>query len=289
MIPVSTRMADFCTSPSGSHAPRSVPCQMTSLLLSGCSRTSAVPFFTDSLTLGTALFRRWLWRLPCLFRPYPAGNCSMLQWYCGRSRHRLRLWSGALHRPHRIPLYKNATNANTLNIELCDVVKNGKYDVTEKTLENAIELTRSYMQKYNIPIDRVIRHFDVTGKHCPAYYMDPAAWDAVKARITNETDSPETAVSGCAYNGIDYSLLFSAKYYSDRYADLKAAFGYNETLLFNHFITCGMAEGRQAIESFNVQVYKSRYPDLQKAFDEKLPLYYQHYIQFGINEKRSAL
>lgn len=178
-------------------------------------------------------------------------------------------------------LYKIATNTNTLNIELCDVVKNGKHDVTKKTLENAIELTKSLMKKYNIPISNVIRHFDVTGKYCPAYFMDEKKWKDVKDRITSQTQS-------YTYNGLDYSAVFSAEYYSNKYSDLKGAYGTNATGLFNHFITCGMKEGRQAIDTFDVHVYKERYVDLQKVFGNNLPLYYQHYIQLGIVEKRKA-
>ena len=87
----------------------------------------------------------------------------------------------------------------------------------------------------------------------------------------------------------DYSLVFNATYYFDKYADLKAAFGTNSTALLNHFKTYGMKEGRQAIESFNVLAYKERYPDLQKAFGEDLPSYYKHYIEFGYKEGRSAI
>lgn len=86
-------------------------------------------------------------------------------------------------------LYKICTNTNSINIELCDTVKNGKYDVSEKTLNNAIELTRSLMKKYNIPISNVVRHFDVTGKSCPSYYVDNTEWNKVKNRISNLNSS----------------------------------------------------------------------------------------------------
>ena len=87
-------------------------------------------------------------------------------------------------------LYKVCTNTNSLNIELCDVNKNGTFDVTDKTLENAIKLTRELMKKYNVPIDRIVRHFDVTGKNCPAYYVDNNVWASVKTRISGtDTDS----------------------------------------------------------------------------------------------------
>lgn len=67
-------------------------------------------------------------------------------------------------------LYKKCTNTNSISIELCDEVKDGKVYPSEKTIENALELTKELMQKYNIPKENVIRHFDVTGKKCPAYW-----------------------------------------------------------------------------------------------------------------------
>ena len=86
-------------------------------------------------------------------------------------------------------LYGIAKNANTLNIELCDTQKNGKYNVSDKTLSNAIALTKDLMKKYNIPIENVIRHFDVTGKSCPAYYVDEILWNEVKNKIQKTSSS----------------------------------------------------------------------------------------------------
>lgn len=80
-------------------------------------------------------------------------------------------------------LYGIATNRNTLNIEMCDTVKDGQIKAQEGTIVNTIKLVREKMQQYNIDIDHVIRHFDVNGKHCPAYLMDEQAWEEFKARI----------------------------------------------------------------------------------------------------------
>lgn len=91
------------------------------------------------------------------------------------------------------------------------------------------------------------------------------------------------------YNGLDYSPVFDAAQYVARYTDLQEAFGDDAAALFGHFITNGMSEGRQAIDTFNVHVYKARYPDLQKAFGNDLPAYYHHYIRCGRNEKRNAV
>lgn len=81
--------------------------------------------------------------------------------------------------------YGKATNANTLNLEMCDSKKNGVYEATPQTQENAITIIREWMKKYNIPIDRVIRHYDVTGKQCPAYFVDEKKWAEFKNKIIN--------------------------------------------------------------------------------------------------------
>ena len=40
------------------------------------------------------------------------------------------------------------------------------------------------MKKYNIPAENVIRHYDVTGKNCPKYFVeDEEAWKQFKADI----------------------------------------------------------------------------------------------------------
>jgi glucan-binding YG repeat protein len=73
--------------------------------------------------------------------------------------------------------YGQCTNFNSLSIELCDTVRNGKYECTEATKANAVQLTLSLMNKYNINKDHVIRHYDVTGKVCPAYWVDDSKWE----------------------------------------------------------------------------------------------------------------
>ena len=41
----------------------------------------------------------------------------------------------------------------------------------EKVVANTIWLAAQLMQKYKIPIENVVRHWDVTGKICPAPYV----------------------------------------------------------------------------------------------------------------------
>jgi N-acetyl-anhydromuramyl-L-alanine amidase AmpD len=85
-------------------------------------------------------------------------------------------------------LHGVVTNTNSISIEMCDTAHDGKLMATDATLRNAAALGRKLMALYGIPIDRVVRHFDVTGKHCPAYFMDSAAWEAFRLRLTGKED-----------------------------------------------------------------------------------------------------
>ena len=60
------------------------------------------------------------------------------------------------------------TNANSIGIEIC-VNADGDY---EKAFNNAIELTKYLMKELNIPVERVIRHYDASRKNCPASMSD---------------------------------------------------------------------------------------------------------------------
>ncbi len=88
---------------------------------------------------------------------------------------------------------------------------------------------------------------------------------------------------------IDYSAVFDAHYYADHNADLKAAYGYDENKLLDHFIHYGMKEGRRANAEFDVISYRNLYPDLRVAYRNNLTDYYMHYIEFGKGEGRKAL
>lgn len=94
---------------------------------------------------------------------------------------------------NKAKLHGIAKNANTLNIELCDTIKNGVIYPSEATIAQAVELTKLLMQKYNIPVSNVIRHQDVTGKKCPAYWSDDTKWqNEFKARLTSAAPATTT-------------------------------------------------------------------------------------------------
>ena len=78
-------------------------------------------------------------------------------------------------------------NADTIHIEVCYKQKSGEFE--EKSIAALGELVRSLMKKYAIPAGKVVRHYDLTGKLCPAYYVDEARWAALHERITSESKS----------------------------------------------------------------------------------------------------
>ena len=92
-----------------------------------------------------------------------------IAWHCGTK--------GKYYHPY-------LRNANTIGIEMCDTVKNGIHDLSEATRQNAIELAREIVIKYNIPYENVVRHYDITHKNCPAYFVaDEQAWKKFKDDI----------------------------------------------------------------------------------------------------------
>jgi N-acetyl-anhydromuramyl-L-alanine amidase AmpD len=76
-------------------------------------------------------------------------------------------------------LYGIATNGNTISIEVCSSLKPGTsssktnhegWYFTDKVLDNAVKLTKILMKKFNVPLDRVVRHYDISGKVCPGIH-----------------------------------------------------------------------------------------------------------------------
>lgn len=118
-------------------------------------------------------------------------------------------------------MYGAVTNANSISIEMCDTLKDGKHNVSEKTLRNTVDLCLELMKKYNIDTDHVVRHFDVNGKHCPVYFMSEPAWQKFKDRIRNygfQTDKSYITTQACylrrnpcvGNNKVEYNLLSDA-------------------------------------------------------------------------------
>lgn len=82
--------------------------------------------------------------------------------------------------------YKLCTNDNSISVEICsEKDEAGNYYFTEETLEHAVQFVRWLMNKYGIDIHHVIRHYDVTGKPCPAPMINHYAWEHFLSRIVD--------------------------------------------------------------------------------------------------------
>lgn len=69
----------------------------------------------------------------------------------------------------------------------------GGADFTDAQKASLRDLVLSLMAKYGISADHVIRHYDVTGKLCPAPYVDSSKWNELHAYITNGSASGTTS------------------------------------------------------------------------------------------------
>lgn len=119
-------------------------------------------------------------------------------WHCG----------GVLQGNNGHTFHGICTNSNSIGIEMCvKRDKCGNWYFEENTVKNTVDLIKMLMEKHNIPIDRVIRHYDVTGKNCPAPYVNETKWNDFKSRIlTNDTVqelvTPNDIVWELGYRGI---------------------------------------------------------------------------------------
>ncbi|MEC3608759.1 N-acetylmuramoyl-L-alanine amidase [Bacillus glycinifermentans] len=65
-------------------------------------------------------------------------------------------------------------NANTtaIGVEMC-VEKDGK--IHSETVQNAAELVADLCKRYGLSTDRIVRHYDVTNKNCPAPWVSDSS------------------------------------------------------------------------------------------------------------------
>lgn len=85
---------------------------------------------------------------------------SFSSWHCGDDQGRGRALNGV-------------RNCTSIGIELC-INSDGNYD---KAYENLVELVKNLMVKFNIPVSRVCRHYDVSRKRCPGTFFAKNLWD----------------------------------------------------------------------------------------------------------------
>lgn len=73
-------------------------------------------------------------------------------------------------------------NKDTVSIECCHPDSSGEF--TEATKESLIRLTAWLCQELYLTEKNVIRHYDITGKNCPKFYVgDEDAWKEIIKEI----------------------------------------------------------------------------------------------------------
>ncbi|BCN32328.1 peptidoglycan recognition protein family protein [Anaeromicropila herbilytica] len=76
----------------------------------------------------------------------------------------------------------NSRNDDTISIECCHQDASGKF--TKETYDSLVNLTAWLCNKYHVPKKNVIRHYDITGKICPKYFVDHEdAWIKFKNEV----------------------------------------------------------------------------------------------------------
>ena len=141
-----------------------------------------------------------------------------------RCSHNAIVWAVGTANGEFVQKHPIARNANTISIEMCchcDGNKRSAEDpywyFTEETQQACVWLVQKLMKELGIPIENVLRHFDIVNKTCPAPYVHNNryktswTWDEFKMKIGGGSmqlyrvrlrwDMPETQIG--AYYVLD--------------------------------------------------------------------------------------
>ena len=81
----------------------------------------------------------------------------------------------------------NWRNNDTISIEVCHPDETGKFN--DKTYDAVIKLTSWLLKELGLDESAVIRHYDITEKLCPLYYVENGdAWEQLKKDIGTKLD-----------------------------------------------------------------------------------------------------
>lgn len=103
-------------------------------------------------------------------------------WHCG----------GGVYKGTTPKHYAACRNLNSIGVEMCsrkDAA--GAYYFKDEVILRTAVFVAQLMEDYNIPIERVIRHYDVTGKPCPRPFIDEKAWAAFKNLVLEQRKEKE--------------------------------------------------------------------------------------------------
>lgn len=146
----------------------------------------------------------------------------------------------------------NSANNYSIGIECCHPTSDGHYN--DATYNSMVELGAYLCKKYNLdPIDDMIRHYDITRKICPKWFVDyPSAWikfkNDVKDKINGTTKpdddkviyiSPNTKSDWVKELQIYLNSTYSAKLNVDGYVGPKTYAAVKNRVVGKGYITKG--------------------------------------------------
>lgn len=109
-----------------------------------------------------------------------------------------------------VAYHGNSANSYSIGIENCHSDWEGKFN--DKTYTSLVELCADLCKRYSLdPSMALIRHYDVTKKDCPHYYVqNTQAWvnlkNDVKAAMSTEDAELSNAVSKIILSGININF-----------------------------------------------------------------------------------
>lgn len=81
----------------------------------------------------------------------------------------------------------NERNFDTVSIECCHPDESGEF--TDETYRSLVQLTAWHCMKFDLTEEDVIRHYDVTGKICPKYFVDHEdEWEEFRLNVRKAMD-----------------------------------------------------------------------------------------------------
>lgn len=81
----------------------------------------------------------------------------------------------------------NDRNSDTISIECCHPDETGKFN--DATYDSLIQLTAWLCKRFNLDSSQVIRHYDVTGKNCPKYFVEHEdAWEQFREDVAQRKE-----------------------------------------------------------------------------------------------------
>ncbi|MGN1165301.1 MAG: N-acetylmuramoyl-L-alanine amidase family protein [Lachnospiraceae bacterium] len=84
----------------------------------------------------------------------------------------------------------NERNSDTVSIECCHPDESGEFN--KKTYRSAVQLCAWLCLKFDLSEKDVIRHYDVTGKNCPKYFVENEdAWKQFRQDIKSALEKAQ--------------------------------------------------------------------------------------------------